>query len=140
MEASDAWKERWGASTLPMAKTFMEVACRKQSLVCLAADRYTMAELFELLTAVGSSIAALKTHVDLVADWTPGARACRNERFFLTSLTLGGRHCLVRHDSRLDLGGIDPRIHSMEIAVCCSTASQEIEAYSSCVFASREPL
>ncbi|MGB1568170.1 MAG: orotidine 5'-phosphate decarboxylase / HUMPS family protein, partial [Candidatus Poseidoniaceae archaeon] len=70
MEASDAWKERWEASTLPMAKTFMEVACRKQSLVCLAADRYTMAELFELLTAVGSSIAALKTHVDLVADWT----------------------------------------------------------------------
>ena len=70
MEASDAWKERWDASTLPMAKTFMEVACRKQSLVCLAADRYTMAELFDLLTAVGSSIAALKTHVDLIDDWT----------------------------------------------------------------------
>ncbi len=58
MEASDAWKVRWDASTLPMAKTFMQVACRKQSLVCLAADRYTMAELFDLLEAVGSSIAA----------------------------------------------------------------------------------
>ena len=69
MEASEAWKVRWDASTLPMAKTFMQVACRKQSLVCLAADRYTMAELFDLLEAVGSSIAALKTHVDLIDDW-----------------------------------------------------------------------
>ena len=69
MEASDAWKVRWDASTLPMAKTFMQVACRKQSLVCLAADRYTMAELFDLLEVVGSFIAALKTHVDLIDDW-----------------------------------------------------------------------
>ena len=63
MEASDAWKERWQASVLPMAKTFMEVATRKRSLVCLAADKYTMAELFELLDAVGPSIAALKTSI-----------------------------------------------------------------------------
>ena len=69
MEARDAWKERWEASTLPMAKTFMEVATRKKSLVCLAADKYTMAELFALLDAVGPSIAALKTHVDLIDDW-----------------------------------------------------------------------
>lgn len=70
MEASVAWKMRWQASTLPMAKTFMEVACRKKSLVCLAADKYTMAELFDLLNSVGSSIAALKTHVDLIDDWS----------------------------------------------------------------------
>ena len=69
MEASEVWGVRWDASTLPMTKTFMQVACRKQSLVCLAADRYTMAELFELLEAVGGSIAALKTHVDLIDDW-----------------------------------------------------------------------
>ena len=69
MEASDAWNERWEASTLPMARTFMEVATRKKSLVCLAADKYTMAELFELLEVVGPSIAALKTHVDLIDDW-----------------------------------------------------------------------
>ena len=69
MEASEAWGVRWDASTLPMAKTFMQVACRKQSLVCLAADRYTMAELFDLLETVGASIAALKTHVDLIDDW-----------------------------------------------------------------------
>ena len=69
MEARDAWKVRWETSTLPMAKTFMEVACRKKSLVCLAADKYTMNEMFDLLNSVGSSIAALKTHVDLISDW-----------------------------------------------------------------------
>jgi len=69
MEASDAWKMRWHAATLPAAKSYMEVAFEKKTLVCLAADKYTMAELFELLDAVGPHIAALKTHVDLVDDW-----------------------------------------------------------------------
>ena len=48
----------------------MQVAARKRSLVCLAADRNTMAGLFELIESVGTHIAALKTHVDLVDDWT----------------------------------------------------------------------
>tara|TARA_B100001250_G_scaffold407826_1_gene429234 strand:+ start:1152 stop:1880 length:729 start_codon:yes stop_codon:yes gene_type:complete len=49
----------------------MSVACEKKSLVCLAADRNTMAGLFELLEEVGPYIAALKTHVDLIDDWSP---------------------------------------------------------------------
>lgn len=48
----------------------MEVATSKQSLVCLAADRSTMAGLLELVTTAGPHVAALKTHVDLVDDWT----------------------------------------------------------------------
>ena len=36
-----------------MARRYMEVAASKQSLVCLAADRTTMAGLFDLLDAVG---------------------------------------------------------------------------------------
>jgi uridine monophosphate synthetase len=48
----------------------MTVACEKQSLVCLAADRNTMSGLFELLEQVGPHIAALKTHVDLIDDWS----------------------------------------------------------------------
>jgi orotidine 5'-phosphate decarboxylase subfamily 1 len=48
----------------------MEVACRKQSLVILAADLRTMASLNDLIDQVGPNIAALKTHVDLVDDWT----------------------------------------------------------------------
>ena len=67
--ASDAWGERWSNSTSEIARKYMEVASRKQSLVCLAADRNTMAGLFELIDLVGPHIAALKTHVDLVDDW-----------------------------------------------------------------------
>lgn len=70
MQPKDVWGQRWAANTLPMARTYMEVACRKQSLVCLAADRSTMAGLFDLVETVGPHIAALKTHVDLVDDWT----------------------------------------------------------------------
>ena len=70
MQAEEAWGERWVFNTLPMARTYMEVACRKQSLVCLAADRSTMDGLNQLIDQVGTSIAALKTHVDLVDDWT----------------------------------------------------------------------
>tara|TARA_B100000287_G_C20512976_1_gene733815 strand:+ start:303 stop:1037 length:735 start_codon:yes stop_codon:yes gene_type:complete len=47
----------------------MEVVCKKKSLVCLAADCNTMADLFELIRNVGPHIAALKTHVDLIDDW-----------------------------------------------------------------------
>ena len=71
--ASEYWGERWGACEHKMARRFMETAARKQSLVCLAADRRTMAGLFELLEQVGESLAALKTHVDLIDDWSPSA-------------------------------------------------------------------
>ena len=70
MEAPQVWGRRWQENTLPMARRYMEVACRKQSLVCLAADRSTMAGLNRLIDEVGQHIAALKTHVDLVDDWT----------------------------------------------------------------------
>lgn len=75
MEPSEVWGERWLNATLPMAKRFMTVATEKRSLVCLAADRRTMAELFDLIDAVGPFIAALKTHVDLIDDWSPSAWA-----------------------------------------------------------------
>ena len=75
MEPSDAWGMRWQSSASPLAKRYMKVATAKQSLVCLAADRNTMAGLFSLIEEVGEHVAALKTHVDLVDDWTPEAWA-----------------------------------------------------------------
>ena len=71
--ASEVWGERWANSTSEIARKYMEVASRKQSLVCLAADRNTMDGLFDLISKVGPHIAALKTHVDLVDDWSPEA-------------------------------------------------------------------
>ena len=70
MQPADVWGNRWHESSLAMAKRYMTVACEKQSLVCLAADRNTMSGLFDLLEQVGPYIAALKTHVDLIDDWS----------------------------------------------------------------------
>ena len=69
--ASEFWGERWDNSTSDIARKYMEVASRKKTLVCLAADRRTMSGLFELIDSVGPYLAALKTHVDLIDDWTP---------------------------------------------------------------------
>jgi hypothetical protein len=45
------------------------------------------------------------------------------------------------HDSRLEVGGEVPRVHGMDdIVVCCSTAGQEIDAYSGRILAAREHL
>ena len=71
MMASEFWGERWDNSTSDIARQYMEVASRKKTLVCLAADRRTMSGLFELIDSVGPYLAALKTHVDLIDDWTP---------------------------------------------------------------------
>tara|TARA_Y100000768_G_scaffold319084_1_gene254688 strand:+ start:123 stop:917 length:795 start_codon:yes stop_codon:yes gene_type:complete len=71
MQPSEVWGNRWSNAVLPMARRYMEVATQKQSLVCLAADRNTMSSLLELINEVGPYIAALKTHVDLVDDWSP---------------------------------------------------------------------
>ena len=70
--SAEIWGERWSAASLDMAREYMETAARKQSLVCLAADCKLMSELFDLIEKVGPYIAALKTHVDLVDDWTEG--------------------------------------------------------------------
>lgn len=79
MMAEEAWGERWGAATSPLARRYMETAASKQSLVCLAADRSTMDGLMSLIDAVADHVVALKTHVDLVDDWSPEAWAtfCR---------------------------------------------------------------
>jgi len=69
------WGERWSDSASEIARRYMEVATRKCTLVCLAADRRTMNGLFELIDSVGPYIAALKTHIDLVYDWNPEAWA-----------------------------------------------------------------
>ena len=70
MEPAEVWGARWDACDNPMVRRYMEGVCRKQSLVILAADLRTMAGLNKLIDDVGPHIAALKTHVDLVDDWT----------------------------------------------------------------------
>ena len=70
MQAEDAWGERWTSCANPLSHRYMETAARKGSLVCLAADMRSVEELLDLVEEVGPHIAALKTHVDLVDDFS----------------------------------------------------------------------
>ena len=70
MRAAEVWGERWSACESSLSRRYMETVVAKQSLVILAADRYTMAGLSELLEEVSDHVVALKTHVDLVEDWS----------------------------------------------------------------------
>jgi orotidine 5'-phosphate decarboxylase subfamily 1 len=70
MGPETAWGGRWGLMEGSMARRYMATAARSQSLVCLAADRRTVTEILDLVQQTGPHIAALKTHVDLVDDWT----------------------------------------------------------------------
>ena len=80
MEPADVWGARWDACDNPLARQYMEVACRKESLVVLAADLNTLGGLNDLVDQVGPHIAALKTHVDLVDDWTSAGWAAFCEK------------------------------------------------------------
>jgi uridine monophosphate synthetase len=71
---AEVWGPRWDSAG-GLAKRWMEACVAKQSLVVLAADRYTMDGLTSLLNEVSKSVVALKTHVDLVVDWTASAWA-----------------------------------------------------------------
>ena len=100
MQPEDVWGNRWLECTLAMAKRYMIVACEKQSLVCLAADRNTMSGLFELLEQVGPHIAALKTHVDLIDDWSA-------EEWFKFCATAEEYNLLIFEDRKFaDIGKI----------------------------------
>ena len=70
MRAEDLWGARWTSCANPLAHRYMETAARKQSLVCLAADLRSVGELVDLVEEVGPHIAALKTHVDMVDDFS----------------------------------------------------------------------
>ncbi|HIC50006.1 MAG: orotidine-5'-phosphate decarboxylase [Candidatus Thalassarchaeum betae] len=71
MRAEKAWGARWRSCAHPLAHRFMETAAEKETLVVLAADLGTVDELVRLIHQVGGHIAALKTHVDTIEDFSP---------------------------------------------------------------------
>ncbi|MCS5555871.1 MAG: orotidine 5'-phosphate decarboxylase, partial [Arenicellales bacterium] len=70
MRADEAWGARWRSCAHPLSHRFMETAAEKGTLVVLAADLGSTEELVSIIHQVGPHIAALKTHVDMVEDFS----------------------------------------------------------------------
>ena len=72
MKPEDAWGARWANCAHPLSHEFMRIACEKESLVVLAADLPTIDGIVEMIESIGSRVCALKTHVDMVDDFSIG--------------------------------------------------------------------
>uniref|UniRef100_A0A1B6G5N9 Uridine 5'-monophosphate synthase n=1 Tax=Cuerna arida TaxID=1464854 RepID=A0A1B6G5N9_9HEMI len=54
-----------------VAARLLRLMDKKQSLLCVAADVSTSQQLLNLAEAVGPHVALLKTHADIITDWSP---------------------------------------------------------------------
>lgn len=69
--ATTTYRARAGhASTGPLASYLLRLMAIKQTNLCLSADVATSNELLDLAEECGDHICILKTHCDIVTDWS----------------------------------------------------------------------
>ena len=69
--AQMSYAERCGQTQNAMAKQILTVMEEKKTNLCVAADYNTCSEVLALAEAIGPHICVFKTHVDVLADFTP---------------------------------------------------------------------
>jgi uridine monophosphate synthetase len=65
------YKDRATHCTSPLAKRLLQLMDDKQTNLALSADVTTAKELLRLADLIGSEICVLKTHIDIINDFTP---------------------------------------------------------------------
>jgi uridine monophosphate synthetase len=87
-------------STGPLASYLLRLVSIKQTNLCLSADVETSAELLALAEEVGDSICLLKTHCDIVIDWS--------DRTARALMEIARRKSFIIFEDRkfADIGGI----------------------------------
>ena len=65
------FEERLANISNPTALKLLTTIIKKRSNLAVAADLTTSQELIEIASTLGPYICCLKTHIDILSDWTP---------------------------------------------------------------------